>query len=120
MPCLWDEDLAIQGIPNPYKPPHDMPQGSPPDPSHAGSHIAHVADLQKAWVTADLSHGQRQSLFLRFGLDSLQMEIATDLDIEQSTVTRRLDSGIGKIRASMNGRPSNRYEEDEYDDTSDC
>jgi len=115
MPCLWDEGLAVDGISNPLAPPPDMPKATA-DPSHSNSHTAHIADLHKAWRSADLSHGQRQALFLRFGFDSLQMEIAVDLDITQQAVSRRLDSGIGKIRASMNGRPSNRYEEDEDED----
>ena len=115
MPCLWSEDLAVNGINNPLAPSPDMPKATV-DPSHGFTHIAHMADLHRAWRSADLSHGQRQALFLRFGFDSLQMEIAVDLDITQQAVSRRLDSGISKIRASMNGRPSNRYEEDEDED----
>ena len=119
MPCLWDESLVVYGIGNPTAPPPDMPKATV-NPSHAYAHIAHVADLCRAYQRSGLSIGQRQVLLLRFGLDSLLTEIAWDLSIDERTVRRRLDSGIGKIRASMNGRPSNRYEEDEYDDTSDC
>jgi len=116
MPCLWDESLVVYGISNPLAPPADMPKATV-NPSHAYTHIAHVADLRRAYQGVGLSNGQRQVLFLRFSLDSLLEEIAWDLSIDERTVRRRLDSGIGKIRASMNGRPSNRYEEDEDDGT---
>jgi len=116
MPCLWDEDLAVNGISNPLAPPPDMPKATA-NPSHTNTHIAHMADLRRAYQGAGLSNGQRQVLFLRFSLDSLLEEIAWDLSIDERTVRRRLDSGIGKIRASMNGRPSNRYEEDKDDGT---
>lgn len=116
MPCLWDEDLAVNGINNPLAPPADMPKAVV-NPSHAYTHTAHVADLHRGYQRAGLSTGQRQVLFLRFGFDSLLTEIARDLSIDERTVRRRLDSGISKIGASMNGRPSNRYEEDKDDDT---
>ena len=114
MPCLWDESLAVYGISNPLAPPPDMPKATA-NPSHAGSHMVHMADLYQAYRRAGLSLGQRQVLFLRFGLDSLIDEIAWDLSIDERTVRRRLDSGIGKIRASMNGRPSIESEENEDD-----
>ena len=112
MPCLWDESLVVYGINNPLAPPADMPKGTI-DPSHSYTHVARVADLRRAYQGAGLSTGQRQVLFLRFSLDSLLTEIAWDLSIDEHIVRRRLDSGIDKMRASMNGRPSNRYEEDE-------
>ena len=112
MPCLWDESLVVYGIGNPYAPPADMPKMTV-NPSHTYTHVAHVADLRRAYQTAGLSVGQKQVLLLRFGLDSLLAEIAGDLSVDEHVVRRRLDSGIGKMRASMNGRPSNRYEEDE-------
>lgn len=115
MPCLWDESLAVYGISNPLAPPPDMPKATA-NPSHAGSHMAHMADLHRAYHVAGLSIGQKQVLFLRFSLDSLLEEIAWDLSIDEHVVRRRLDSGIGKIGASMNGRPSNKHEEDEDED----
>lgn len=112
LPCLWDEELAINGIPNPYAPPHDMPKGSPPNPKHGNTHIAKVADLRVAWAKAELPHGERQAVFLKFGLDSLLEEIATDLSIEQSTAKRRVDRGVTRLGEFLNGRPYPKEEKD--------
>lgn len=111
MPCLWDEEKALNGIPNPYAPDHDMPKGSPPNPKHAGGHMVAVADLRKAWAGTQLPHGERQALFLRFALDSLLEEIATDLGVSQSTASRRVDRGIGRLGEFLNGRPFKTEEE---------
>ena len=111
MPCIWDEGLEVHGIPNPFASARDMPKAAV-DPSHAGSHMVHVADLQRGWKKADLSLGQRQVLFLRFALESLLVEIAQDLDINARTVRRRLDTGVAKIGATMNGRPFIENEEE--------
>lgn len=116
MPCLWDESLAVYGISNPCAPPADMPKRSV-NPAHTYTHTARVADLRRAYQGAGLSVGQKQVLFLRFSLDSLLMEIAWNLSIDEHVVRRRLDSGIGKMRATMNGRPSNRYDEEDEDDS---
>jgi DNA-directed RNA polymerase specialized sigma24 family protein len=114
MPCLWDEYLVVNGISNPEPQPSDMPKAAV-DPSHTYTHTAQVADLSKAYQSTGLSTGQKQVLFLRFSLDSLITEIAWDLSIDEHVVRRRLDCGISKMKASMNGRLSNRYEEDEWE-----
>jgi DNA-directed RNA polymerase specialized sigma24 family protein len=116
MPCLWDEEKAINGIPNPLAADHDMPKGSPPNPKHAGGHMVAVADLRTAWARADLPIGERQALYLRFALDSLLEEIADDLSVSKSTASRRVDRGIGRLGEFLNGRPYKDEEEDEHED----
>lgn len=113
LPCLWDEDKAIHGIPNDLAPDHDMPKGQAPNPAHAGGHWVAVADLRRAWEKAELTLQDRQVLWLRYGLDSYQEEIALDLKINQSTVSRRLDRAINKLGLFLNGRPFDDIEDEE-------
>lgn len=105
LPCLWDEDKAIHGIPNELAPDHDMPKGQAPNPAHAGGHWVAVADMRRAYQLGGLTLQDRQVLWLRYGLDSYQEEIALDLKIHQSTVSRRLDRAINKLGLFLNGRP---------------
>jgi DNA-directed RNA polymerase specialized sigma24 family protein len=105
LPCLWDENKAIHGIPNELAPDHDMPKGQAPNPAHAGGHWVAVADMRRAWDKAGLDLQERQVLWLRYGLDSLWVEMASDLSIGEATVGRRLDRGINKLGLFLNGRP---------------
>lgn len=105
LPCLWDEEKAINGIPNPLAPDHDMPKGSAPNPAHAGGHLVAVADLRVAWAKAVVPLGERQCLYLKYGLDSLLEEIALDLGIGGSTASERVDRGVTRLGEFLNGKP---------------
>ncbi|MGL5825592.1 MAG: hypothetical protein ACRCYU_12395 [Nocardioides sp.] len=104
LPCLWDENKAINGIPNPLAPAADMPKGPPPNPSHAGGHWVAVADMRRAWEWAELTLEDRQVLCLKFGLDSTLSEMQGDLGINRGKVQRRLYEAVGRMGLFLNGR----------------
>ncbi|MFB8020030.1 hypothetical protein ACFC36_15890 [Streptomyces rubiginosohelvolus] len=81
-----------------------MPKGSV-DPRTAGTLFAHLADIRQAWVTCDLSLGERRALFLRYALDWPDELIAARDAVTDRAVRYRLERGVGKIAAHLNGQP---------------
>ncbi|MFI2672556.1 hypothetical protein ACH5AU_23850 [Streptomyces albidoflavus] len=98
---MWAPEAAY-GIRNPQAPDADMPHGSV-DPRTAGTLFAHLADIRRAWARCDLSTVERRALFLRYGLDWPDTEIAGEGAATDRAVRYRLERGVGKIAAWLNG-----------------
>ncbi|MFF7021373.1 hypothetical protein ACFY97_10195 [Streptomyces klenkii] len=103
LPAVWDAGAAY-GIRNAQAPDADMPKGSV-DPRTANTLFAHLADIRQAWVTCDLSRGERRALFLRYALDWPDELIAARDAVTDRAVRYRLERGVGKIAAHLNGQP---------------
>ncbi|MEV0437814.1 hypothetical protein AB0I84_00640 [Streptomyces spectabilis] len=102
LPAVWDATAAY-GIRNPTAPDADMPKGSV-DPRTAGTLFAHLADIRQAWAACDLSRGERRALFLRYALDWPDELIAARDAITDRAVRYRLERGVGKLAAWLNGQ----------------
>ncbi|WP_328310314.1 sigma-70 region 4 domain-containing protein [Streptomyces sp. NBC_00442] len=103
LPAVWDDEAAY-GIRNLQAPDADMPKGSV-DPKAASLLFAHLADIRRGWVTAPLTPGERQAIVLRYGADLPDAEAATLQGVTDRAVRYRLERGVGKIAAHLNGRP---------------
>ncbi|MFF4528212.1 hypothetical protein ACFY1P_02970 [Streptomyces sp. NPDC001407] len=103
MPAVWDVEAAY-GIRNPTAPDADMPRGTV-DKKAAGTLFAHLADIRQAWKTCELSLGERRALFLRYALDWPDDLIAARDGVTGRAVRYRLERGVGKLAAHLNGFP---------------
>ncbi|MFG2147383.1 hypothetical protein ACGFRG_24830 [Streptomyces sp. NPDC048696] len=101
LPAVWDVEAAY-GIRNPQAPDADMPKGTV-DKKAAGILFAHLADIRQAWRTCELSLGERRALFLRYSLDWPDSLIAARDGVTDRAVRYRLERGVGKIAAHLNG-----------------
>jgi hypothetical protein len=101
LPAVWDVEAAY-GIRNPTAPDADMPKGTV-DKKSAGVLFAHLADIRRGWVTAPLSLVERRALFMRFGLDWEDRRIAAREAVTDRAIRYRLERGIGKLAAHLNG-----------------
>lgn len=101
LPAVWDAEAAY-GIRNLTAPDADMPKGTV-DKKAAGVLFAHLADIRRGWTAAPLSHGERQSLVLRYGADLPDDEAGAFQGVTGRAVRYRCERGIGKIAAHLNG-----------------
>ncbi|MEV4642800.1 hypothetical protein AB0J80_36210 [Actinoplanes sp. NPDC049548] len=101
MPAVWDRDAA-RGMTNPTAPDPDMPRAKP-NPKQSNTLYAHLADIHTAWHSAPLTLAERHALFFRYALDLPHTAIGVALGIRRQSATERIDSGIGRIVACLNG-----------------
>ncbi|NWF28276.1 hypothetical protein HW130_18710 [Streptomyces sp. PKU-EA00015] len=101
LPAVWDSETAY-GIRNPTAPDADMPIGTV-DKKSAGVLFAHLADIRRGWVTAPLSLAERRVLFMRFALDWDDRRIAAREAVTDRAVRYRLERGVGRLAAHLNG-----------------
>ncbi len=101
LPAVWDSQYAY-GMRNPAAPDPDMPKGTV-DKKASGTLNAHLADIRWAWRTCDLALAERQALLLRFGLDYHDKDIAVIQDVTDRAVRYRVERGVGKLTAHLNG-----------------
>lgn len=118
IPAVWDDSYAY-GMSNPYEPAPDMPR-SKPDPKIGGTIFAHLADIRIAWQRADVPQVQRQALLLRFGLDWTVQDVATNQGTSKSTAHERIEQGVGRLVAYLNGKTYQDYEDGDGDSTPEC
>ncbi|MFI9205321.1 hypothetical protein [Streptomyces sp. NPDC053048] len=79
-----------------------MPKGTV-DKKAAGVLFAHLADIRQAWKACELSLGERRALFLRYSLDWPDSLIAARDGVTDRAVRYRLERGVGKLAAHLNG-----------------
>lgn len=103
IPTLWSVEEKIKATPKGPRPDPEMPKGPAPDPSHAGDHMAHCADISRAWERADLTLKQKQVLLLRFGMHWTQQDVANHFDQAKQTVCENERRGIKNIQTFLNG-----------------
>lgn len=101
LPAVWDQEAAY-GIRNPQAPDADMPKGTV-DPKTAGMLFAHLADIRQAWRKTPLSAPEAQALFMRYCLDAHDDVIAAFQGVSSRAVRYRLERGVGKVAAWLNG-----------------
>ncbi|MFF3692060.1 sigma factor-like helix-turn-helix DNA-binding protein [Streptomyces sp. NPDC002221] len=101
LPAVWDDEAAF-GIRNLQAPDADMPKGSV-DPKTASLLFAHLADIRRGWVTAPLTVAERQAIILRYGVDLPDAEAAALQGVTDRAVRYRLERGVGKVAAHLNG-----------------
>ncbi|MFY1676669.1 hypothetical protein [Streptomyces sp. WMMC905] len=102
LPAVWDQEAAY-GIRNPTAPDADMPKGTV-DPKAAGILFAHLADIRRGWAGCPLELGERRALFLRYALDWPDALIAARDGVTDRAVRYRVERGVGKLAAWLNGR----------------
>ncbi|WP_405978892.1 hypothetical protein [Streptomyces sp. NBC_00158] len=101
LPAVWDVEAAY-GVRNPTAPDPDMPKGTV-DKKAAGTLFAHLADIRRGWKTAPLSRVEKRALFMHFALDWEDQRIAAREAVTDRAVRYRLERGVGKLAAHLNG-----------------
>ncbi|MDH6462026.1 DNA-directed RNA polymerase specialized sigma24 family protein [Micromonospora sp. A200] len=101
LPAVWDSSFAY-GMEDPRAPDPDMPR-TKPNPKTGNTLYAHLADIKGAWRSTYLPLEERQALFLRYGMDWLERDIAAQLATPRQTISDRLIRGVGRIVAHLNG-----------------
>lgn len=104
LPHLWSAD-RFYGLSNPLAAEGDMPRGTT-DPSHGGSWMAHLVDLNTAWQKAPLTSAEMGRTFLYYGAHWEQPEIATHYGVSQQAVALSIGNAVTKLTAYMNGEES--------------
>ncbi|QDK03215.1 DNA binding protein [Streptomyces phage TuanPN] len=106
LPTVWDDE-ASYGLKNEQAPDADMPKTAS-NPKTANTLYAHLADIRWAWKWAakgGLPIEEAQTLLLRFGLDWTQEEIGDQLGVTHRAIGKRIERGVGKVTAHLNGVP---------------
>lgn len=73
------------------------------DPAEGGTWQAQLTDVARAWNEAPLAERERGAILMYYGLGYSQDDIATHLGVDQSSVSRRIDSGLRKMNAALGG-----------------
>lgn len=102
LPAVWDDDCVL-GIRSGTEPDPEMPR-TKPDPKLSGTLWAHIADIKRAWDGADVPQVERQALFLRYGLDWKADDIGKSQGVHRTTASRRIEAGVGRLTAWLNGK----------------
>ncbi|AXQ61103.1 DNA binding protein [Streptomyces phage Hank144] len=101
LPTVWDAEAAY-GLKQENSPDADMPKVKA-NPKQANTLYAHIADIKRAWRLTDLSLVERQALFLRFAFDEHDDVIAAFQGVTDRAVRYRIERGVGKVTAWLNG-----------------
>jgi hypothetical protein len=101
LPAVWDGDAAY-GMKAEQVPDADMPRGHK-DPKKGSPLFVHIADIKHAWKHTDLSLAERQAVFLRFAFDEHDDVIAAFQEVSGRAVRYRVERGVGKLTAHLNG-----------------
>lgn len=101
VPGIWDEAFVMNGR-DPLAPEPGAPK-TKADPSHGNGKLAMLCDVQQAWKYADLTHDERRSILVRFGMDETYADAAQILDTYEMAVHRHCTRGIQKMGLFLNG-----------------
>ncbi|WAB08750.1 DNA binding protein [Streptomyces phage Andris] len=101
LPAVWDQDAAY-GMKNETRPDPDMPKGHV-DKKKGSDFLVHLADVRLAVEKGPLSFDEKQALFMRYYLDDVQEFIAKHQGVSQQAVSYRIERGVGKLAAHLNG-----------------
>lgn len=102
LPAVWDESYAYS-LPEPDNAPEQGMPRAAANKSTRNSHWAYIADIKTGWEKTPLTRDERRAIFMRFGLAWTQGDIAFHERVDQSTVSRRINTAISKIVARLNG-----------------
>ncbi|MFF8845470.1 hypothetical protein ACF08N_22550 [Streptomyces sp. NPDC015127] len=101
LPAVFDPDSAY-GMKNELAPDADMPKGHV-DKKKGSNFPAHLADVRRAWEVGPLSLVEKQALFLHYALDEHDEKIAAFQGVTDRAVRYRIERGVGKLAAHLNG-----------------
>lgn len=102
LPAVWDESYAY-GLPDREDAPEqDMPK-SASNKARANNHWAYIADVKTGWGKTPLTRLERRALLMSYGLGYTHAEIAGIEGVPRQNISRRIDTGIKKITACLNG-----------------
>lgn len=105
LPGAWDPSYAY-GMANPTAPDPDMPRVAA-DKSHGNTLYAHLADIKAAWAYSPLSHTQRVTLMLVYGLGWSNVEAGEHQGVSKAAIGLRLDKAVGIMTHWLNGTEDN-------------
>lgn len=102
LPAIWNESYSYgldrrSNLPDP-----DMPR-TKANPAHGNNLAAGIADIRTGWARADLTLDERRALFLAHGVGWTQRQAAFNQGVSQKTISLRVQNGISKIVAHLNG-----------------
>lgn len=102
LPAVWDESY-MYGLPQRDDAPDpDMPRGAS-NKARGNNLSAYIADIKTGWEETPLSIKERRALLLAYGLGWTQKEIAFNQGVSQQAISKRIEQGVGKIVARLNG-----------------
>ncbi|WDS51762.1 DNA binding protein [Streptomyces phage Triumph] len=101
LPAVFDSGFAY-GMKNELAPDADMPKGHV-DKKKGSNFGAHLADVRRAWDAGPLSLVEKQALFLHYALDEHDEKIAAFQEVTDRAVRYRIERGVGKLAAHLNG-----------------
>lgn len=102
LPAVWDESYCYGLDRKPNIPDPDMPR-SQANPAHGNNLSAAIADIRTGWKQAELTIEERRALFLAHGAGWTQRQAAFNQGVSQTAISRRVQNGIAKIVATLNG-----------------
>lgn len=102
LPAVWDESYAY-GLPDRDDAPEkDMPRTAS-NKARSNNHWAYIADIKTGWERSPLTRDERRSIFLSYAMGWTQRAIATHEGVSVSVVNDRINNGVKKITARLNG-----------------
>lgn len=101
LPTIWNLEAKLNPSVKHRDP--EMPKGPAPDPSHAGDHMAHCADIDRAFRLANLTLRQKQILLLRYGMNWEQKDVAEHFGNTKQSVSESEAAAIKNISTFLNG-----------------
>jgi len=102
LPAVWDESY-LYGLPQRDDAPDpDMPKGAT-NKARGNNLAAYIADIKTGWEETPLTDKERRALILAYGIGWSQRQIAYNQGVSQPAIKKRIEQGIGKIVARLNG-----------------
>lgn len=98
---VFDSDSAY-GMKNDTAPDADMPRAQT-DKKKGSNFPAQLADVRRAWERGPLSLVEKQAMFMHYALDAHDDVIATFQKVTDRAVRYRIERGVGKLAAHLNG-----------------
>lgn len=102
LPAVWDETYAY-GLPRQDDAPEEGMPKSASNKARGNSHWAFIGDIKTGWEKTPLSIDERRALILTYGLGWTQKDSAINQGVVKSVINDRIQSGIKKITARLNG-----------------
>lgn len=102
LPAVWDESYCY-GLPTRDDAPEEGMPRAASNKARGNTHWAYIADIKSGWDNANLTTLERRALLMGFGLGWTHEHIASHEGIGRRTISDRIETGIKKIMASLNG-----------------
>lgn len=101
LPAVFDPSSAY-GMKNEAAPDADMPKAQT-DKKKGSNLPAQLADVRRAWERGPLSLVEKQAMFMHYALDAHDDEISSFQAVTGRAVRYRIERGVGKLAAHLNG-----------------